>query len=355
VDHKILLNRLYEIGIRGKAYELLSSYLKDRKIITKVNGVLSSQRTINIGVPQGSVIGPTLYLLYIHNIQYANLRSDYKIFADDTVLIYSSKTGNELERKVNEDLVRYKNWLTGNKLTLNTDKTKYIIFKTRNKMDINPQLEVNATDLERVSTYKYLGVIIDEKLKWEEHIGYLIKKIVPLLGAIKRSEIQLNQQSAKSIYHAHIMSHIRYNICNWSSCAVALRDKVSVLINKAIKTIHNFKWLTPTNEIFEQTGHLRLPELIILEKAKLIFKLEKTNTRKGTLLLKRCNVHDYNTRTANNFNHARAKTELARNSCLSSSIRIYNMLPIHLKQCPNIHIFEKRLKNYLKNGYTGEN
>jgi len=136
-------------------------------------------------------------------------------------------------------------------------------------------LILNNTKIERVTTYKYLGVVIDEKLKWEEHINRLVKKIVPLLGAFKRSGIMLNKQTADKLYYSHIISHIRYNLCNWSSCSLWLKDKICVLINKAIKCLHKYDWLTPTNEIFRRTGYLKLPELIILEKSKLMFKIEK--------------------------------------------------------------------------------
>lgn len=349
VDHKILLDRLHEIGIRGTAHELLKSYLKDRKAVTKINGVLSNQSIINVGVPQGSVLGPTLYLLYIHNIQYANLVADYKIFADDTLLIYKAKTRHELESIINMDLCRFNNWLKGNKLSINAEKTKYIIYKVRNKADIDLNLLVNEKAIERVTAYKYLGVVIDEKLKWEEHIDSIIKKIVPLLGIIKRSGITLTKQTADNLYHAHIISHIRYNICNWSSCSSGLKDRIGIIINKAIKGLHKFNWLTPTNEVFNRTGYLKLHELIVLEKSKLIFKMEKGIYNKNKLITNRSSVHNYNTRRINHLHHIKSRIELSRNSCLSSAIRLYNRLPNNLKESSNIEVFIKKLKYLMKN------
>ena len=268
------------------------------------------------------------------------------------MLIYNAKTRDELEKIINEDLNKYINWLKGNKLSINADKTKFIIYKMRNKADINLKILINKVQIERVATYKYLGVIIDEKLKWENHINKIVSKIAPLLGAIKRSGIKLNRQSANNIYHAHIMSHIRYNICNWSSCATGLKEKVSTLINKAIKSLYKFSWLTPTVKIFEKTGYLMLPEIIVMEKAKLIFKLEKGIYNKNIQITKRNSVHNYNTRRLNYLNHIRSRTELSHSSGLSSAIRIYNKLPHDLKQSSNIKLFVKNLKCLLKRNPT---
>lgn len=348
VNHEILLDRIQELGIRGLPHVLIKSYLEKRVIKTKVNGVFSEQRPITLGVPQGSVLGPTLYLLYVNNMQFAGLKAEYKIFADDTLLIYEDKNEKELESIVNSDLVKYMKWVNGNKLSVNIEKTKYMICKLKGKPDINPKICIGNTELAREMSYKYLGVIIDYKLSWYEHICSILKRIRPLLGAIKRCGIKLNKKSARLIFHAHIMSHIRYNVATWSCCSNVLKNKVNLVMNKAIKIMFGLNWRTPTEELYKKTGFLKLNEVIVLEKAKTIHKIENGVTKSKNSLKKRKNVHNYNTRNLEKFCHVKTRTELARNSSFNSSLRIYNSLPQQLKKVNDIGTFSKRLKVLLK-------
>ena len=170
VDHQILLKKLEAHGIRGCALSLMKSYLSNRKHLVKVNNTESSFLTLDIGVLQGSVLGPLLFLIFINDLPYAT-NFKVKLFADDTLLSMDSDIYNDLQYDVNREINNVHKWLCLNKLTLNISKSKFMI--VTNKKERTPEsfsVKINAKRLEKCSSYKYLGVYIDENLNWKPHI-----------------------------------------------------------------------------------------------------------------------------------------------------------------------------------------
>lgn len=161
VDHNILLNILEELEVRGSSLNLFESYLKNRKVATRVNGVKSEDNYLQTGVPQGSVLGPTLYLLYINSLRYLNTFGEQTIYADDTCFLYHSKNVDEIIYQINQDMKQYFNWLDGQKLVINLKKSNFMVFKPKGKTQITFNLGENLQKIERVSKVKYLGVILD--------------------------------------------------------------------------------------------------------------------------------------------------------------------------------------------------
>ena len=162
VSHEILLRKLQHYGVRGKALELLRSYLSSRSQFVKLNGVKSSLARIDFGVPQGSILGPLLFLIFINDLP--NASNFYiKLFADDTFLCLQNKDFAALEREVNVELDKVFIWLASNKLTLNTDKSKFMVV-TNKKSIPKLSIKVNNIPLKTCDSYKYLGVMIDKIL-----------------------------------------------------------------------------------------------------------------------------------------------------------------------------------------------
>ena len=213
VNHEILLHKLYNYGIRGVMYDWLKSYLNDRYQFTFVNGTRSDTKKVACGVPQGSVIGPLLFLVYINDIYKAIPEDIPKLFADDTNIFIIGDSLPEIELKANICLKNVYNWFCANKLTLNVDKSCYLLF-TPKKTVINSALNIyiENQNLLKSSTCKYLGIIIDENLSWINHIDFVYNKLVKFSCIFYKIRDLLPVQCLKMLYYSFIHCHLLYGI-----------------------------------------------------------------------------------------------------------------------------------------------
>jgi hypothetical protein len=347
VNHQILLSKLEEIGIRGLPLQLFESYLIGRKVATKIDDCISSKQTVRTGVPQGSVLGPTLYLLYIHDLQHYLPECSYKVFADDTCLLFSHQNPEALEEQMNEILIRFHNWLKRNKLAINVAKTKYMIFKNVNKQGIMLNIRIDQSYIEEVSSFKYLGLFIDNKLTWEKHITHIKKKIVPLLGKLKRMGVKFNKHVINFVYNAHILSHIRYCLIIWSSCPEYNRKKIDTLMKKSLKILHKKKQRMSSMLLFNETKQVNLQSLIFQDKAKYIFKILNGQMKSNHEIVRRNEVLARNTRQLNVIVLPRSRTSKHQNSTLPSAISVFNSLPQSITNLKNYKEFVSKLKIFV--------
>jgi len=177
VNHKILLDKLNFYSIRGKSLDWFSDYLTNRTQITKINNIISSSKPITHGVPQGSILGPLLFILFINDLTSCSKILDYILFADDTNSLYFNDNFANLISIVTTELTKLYNWFSANKLTLNLDKCNYMLFGNKVMDAENPTVLINNIILNRVNSTKFLGVHIDDKLTWNIHINEVSKTI----------------------------------------------------------------------------------------------------------------------------------------------------------------------------------
>ena len=204
LNHAILLSKLQAYGIRDSANQWFCSYLRNRMQTCLVNCNKSSETYLPCGVPQGTILGPLLFLLYINDLPNCLMHSQPRMYADDTSITYASNDVEEIERCVNIDLDRIRIWLAANKLTLHTTNTQFLLIGSRQRLSTlerNPIIEINKFPIKHVSTSKSLSVHIDGNLSWECHINKISKKIASGISAIKRITYFLPFEILLNVYN----------------------------------------------------------------------------------------------------------------------------------------------------------
>ena len=211
VDHDILFSKLEYYGFRGLILKWLKSYLSNRTQFVDYNGQFSETRHIICGVPQGSILGPLLFLIYINDLANVSNVLEFILFADDTNIFYSHKNIDHLARVFNLELNNISVWLKANKLSLNAIKTKFIIFRPRQRRQrVAISLHIDNQTISQVTDTLFLGVIIDEYLSWKPHISCVANKIAKSIGIISRARFYLNQTSLRLLYYTMIYPYLQY-------------------------------------------------------------------------------------------------------------------------------------------------
>ena len=283
VNHDILLSKLEHYGIRGPLLSWFRSYLTDRKQFVFCNGVQSSTKAITCGVPQGSVLGPLLFLIYINDLPNISDKLQFFLFADDTNIYYEDKDLKTLEKVINKELRKLSLWLNLNRLALNISKTNFVIFRThQNKVDHNVTLILNRKAIEQKSYVKYLGLLVDEHLSWEEHINGISKKISRSIGIITLLRNSMSKELLVNLYYSLIYSHLIYGIHVWGSACATKLEKIKVLQNKAVRVISKVQHfqiygeppgpLPPSEPLYNDLEILKLDDVFKFHIVKFVFQ-----------------------------------------------------------------------------------
>ena len=351
INHNILLRKLHYYGVRGIGYDWFASYLSNRKQYVDVNGYSSVLSNISCGVPQGSILGPLLFIIYINDITSTSNLLHYILFADDTNLFYSSKCINDLQSKVNEELRKLAIWFRANLLSLNVNKTNFIIFGGKHypkNMDIN----IDGNVLNRVECTKFLGVYIDSRLRWKDHITHVASKIAKSIGVINHCKFILPRPVLFLLYYTIIYPYLIYCNIVWGCAGITLLQKLKILQKRALRIITHSDRCAPSSKLFYDNNILKLGDIYILLRSQFMYKLK--NHLLPYSCLKLVNVtksRPYCTRLNNYFEYISCHTVIRQNSITFDGPRLWDSLPLLIQNSLNIHLFNRLLKSHLISGY----
>ena len=348
INHSILLSKLNKYGIRGVTAKLIKNYLTGRIQRTKVNGVFSQPEYVTCGIPQGSILGPLLFNLFINDLPEASLFS-VRLFADDACLTLSSRDPNNLETSVNNELVKISNWLKINKILINYKKTNYIIFSKANlKKSFN--ITIDGNQITRVNEAKYLGVYIDQKINWHRHIQQIKSKLSSASYIISKVRHYLNLNTLKLIYYSLVHPHLQYCVTSWGGASTTALQPIIKLQKRIIRNITKSPYNTHTKPLFVKFNILPFNILYELNVSILVHKIHHNNYTGSYNLTPLNKFHKHNTRLSkqNNFYQNFTRTKLAQSTFSSKGIKIWKKVPDELKNLPQ-HLFKTKLKQYLFN------
>ena len=359
------LNKLKYYGVKDTELLWFHSYLTNRFQFVNINDIQSSRLSVSTGVPQGSVLGPLLFIIYMNDIHQASTKFHAILFADDTNLTstlcsFDVNLANQLDitnlsKNINKELKEVQIWLEINKLSLNIKKTKYIIFHHPQK-DITkliPQLKLNEQPIERVNEFNFLGVTIDEHINWNMHMQKISNKISKSLGIMCRLKRYLPLNVLRILYNSLILPHLQYSILAWGTKS----NRVFKLQKRAVRIISCSKYNAHTDPLIKNLHLLKIKDIFKIKALKFYYKYNKNDLPVyfKTFFTKNCEIHSHDTRQ-NSGGHQFTTKSTSGSQCIRHLIPdIINECQTNIIEKINTHSydgFSRYAKNCMINGYS---
>lgn len=334
-------------GIQDTELKWFQSYLKNRKQSTKVNNVISNEIENDFGVPQGSILGALLFIIYINDMPKVLDRSEMVLYADDTLIYTEGDDDESCRENMNHDINKINTWLKMNKLKLNENKTKIIEIN----MSTEVIFKINDQIIEKVEYIKYLGFVIDKKLKFKEHIDYTCKKIGKKIGFFKRIRNKISKTTAINIYNTIIKPHFEFgSTIIYTCCNINQIERMQKLQNKAMRIILKCNRYTHINEMLGSLKWMNVKQRLELNTLNFIKKMKQGDAPE--YLCEQIKyvgeVQPYGLRNAEDFRIQRVTTTHMQNTLFYKGFKLFNDLPNNVKLERNNNIFRKRCANFIR-------
>ena len=357
IDHKILLKKLSGYGVENMEVRWFTSYLKDRRQMVNYNNEVSQPYVIPIGVPQGSTLGPILFLLYINDLPQYVHNGQLSMFADDTVIYCTGKTVYEAQCNLQKSLDKVEDWYDKNKLKLNSSKSNSMLiassskFNNSDKQSLVLMLKDEAVQLKRET--KYLGVYLDDELKWNRHVIEVSGRLTKLVGWLCRLSKYLSLSLLQLVYKTRLLPIIDYACSVWGNSTAKNLYMIQRLQNRAARAVcKNFDYINVRGiDLVRSLGWMTVTQRVeyftVIQMFKCIHGLAPPYLCNSIIMA--CEVHPCNTRNSSSMNVAVpfARTKMFEKSFLYQGAVKWNKLPEHLKVISTLDRFKNELKHYL--------
>ncbi len=346
VDHSVLIRKLKHYGLRGITSDWVTSYLSERSQIVSFKGTLSSCMNVKCGVPQGSILGPLFFIIYINDCVNVSNVLNFVKFADDTNVFCSGTNAHDLSNTLNLELEKLSDWFRANKLSLNIEKTKFIYFSKRRKKN-DFEIKIDGKKIQQVQNIKFLGIQIDEKLTWLEHLKALRKKLSRNIGVICRLKYKLPVEILHYLYTSLIMPYLQYCNIVWGRNYDIHLEAIFKLQKKSIRIITKSNYLEHTSPLFKNSKLLKLRDINKLQLGCFMYQYKNNVLPKcfEHYFINQNEVHNHHTRNCNNHFVGNFRTNV---KCFSLQIAgpvFWNSLDRSIKDSRSLDIFRNRLKN----------
>lgn len=344
VDHSILLSKLYKYGFRGCSYRWLESYLRDRQHCVKVGSAVSSRVTVNISIPQGSVLGCTLFSIYINDIPFVSDILKPILFADDTVFLHSHVNFEQLVQEVNLELRKVDLWLIKNRLTLNVDKTVAMLFSNRrSSIDVRHRVCISNRHVIFDCKVKYLGVTLDDDLSFKEHINNLCSRVAKNIGVLYRVSHYVPIDVILKMYYALIYPYLTYCVLVWGGSGETQLNKLLILQKKVVRILTGSEYLAHSEPLFHRMSILKISDIYSYVCLVTAHRVRGTFTVAG---------HHHEIRNSSSYYVPTFQRLSISQRALDYVLPYkYNNIPTHLKENEKLSKFKKSLKQYLIDKY----
>lgn len=355
VDHEILLSKLKLYGLSEETYAWFKTYLTQRRQFVSISDIKSNLKPITCGVPQGSILGPLLFLLFINDLPLYTEGVNAELYADDTTLFDVQNSLTDVEQNLQEALRKLSIWCKRNGMVINTDKTKLMLITTSQKRqrmeNVDLNLKFGNQSLGTVRYEKVLGVSVDQNLSWTEHVKYLSKKINSSIWLLSKIKHFLSLSHRVQFYRSYIQPHIDFCNIVWGNTSEGNKNMIFRLQKRACRVILDYN-TENMNEAMATLGIMSIYDRIFLRKAKIMFKVyngtapayisenfELRQVNEGTPALRSA--------TSGCFVPPKPKKDLFKKSLRYSGCLIWNSLPGSIKHSPSIDSFHKRCTKWL--------
>ncbi len=356
VDFDILLYKLKHYGIRGSAHQWFKSYLTNRTQQVEIDGCTSDSLITVCGVPQGSVLGPLLFLLYINDLPNSTSKFNFRLFADDTKIYVSHSNLSEIQQIINSEIPKITDWLSANKLSPNLSKTKYVLFKDPHKVEnLELKVELSNSIINRAYFAKHLGIIFDSDMSWKSQCKAVSLKISRAVGILYKLKNYANLKILRNIYFATLYCHLNYGILSWGAAALKHINPIQVKQNLFLKIMYKLDMMYNTNRLYFNFKFLKINEIYHAKCLQFIHRYHSNLLPSAfeNFLTLANSIHSHNTRYASQDNYY---IEIVHNtyglkSPSFTANKLWSQIPTFTKSFEPIR-FKKFVFNYLLSRYA---